>query len=123
MMWLKRFTLQGENFVSLPEWLLVLPEGAHHTSDLYSDWADLSRSRECLDVAIESWLKEMPDDFPDRIMRFSNTKGVVREHPVWQALSHFFNHQTHHRGQATTLLNQAGVDVGVTDLIALIPQC
>lgn len=33
---------------------------------------------------------------------------------------HLFNHQTHHRGQATTLLSQAGVDVGVTDLLAII---
>jgi uncharacterized damage-inducible protein DinB len=33
---------------------------------------------------------------------------------------HFFNHQTHHRGQVTTLLTQAGQDVGDTDLLALI---
>ncbi|MBT4739915.1 MAG: damage-inducible protein DinB, partial [Rhodospirillaceae bacterium] len=33
--------------------------------------------------------------------------------------SHFFNHQTHHRGQATTLLSQMGVDAGVTDMIAM----
>jgi uncharacterized damage-inducible protein DinB len=37
-------------------------------------------------------------------------------------LTHFFNHQTHHRGQASTLLHQFGVDVGVTDLLALIPD-
>ena len=47
-------------------------------------------------------------------------KGVLREHPAWQALSLLFNHQTHHRGQATTLLAQAGAEVGVTDLIALV---
>ena len=35
---------------------------------------------------------------------------------------HFFNHQTHHRGQATTLLSQAGVDVGITDMLMLIPD-
>ena len=28
---------------------------------------------------------------------------------------HFFNHQTHHRGQLTTLLSQLGIDPGVTD--------
>jgi uncharacterized damage-inducible protein DinB len=33
---------------------------------------------------------------------------------------HLFNHQTHHRGQASTLLSQAGVDIGETDLLALI---
>jgi uncharacterized damage-inducible protein DinB len=37
-------------------------------------------------------------------------------------LQHFFNHQTHHRGQVSTLLFQAGVDVGVTDLLAVIPR-
>jgi len=41
---------------------------------------------------------------------------------VYPLLVHFFNHQTHHRGQATTLLSQAGVDIGVTDLLSLIPQ-
>ena len=35
---------------------------------------------------------------------------------------HFFNHQTHHRGQVTTLLSQFGQDVGVTDLLALLPN-
>ena len=29
---------------------------------------------------------------------------------------HFFSHGTHHRGQLTTLLKQAGVDPGATDL-------
>jgi uncharacterized damage-inducible protein DinB len=27
-----------------------------------------------------------------------------------------FNHQTHHRGQITTLLSQIGIDIGETDL-------
>jgi uncharacterized damage-inducible protein DinB len=35
---------------------------------------------------------------------------------------HFFNHQTHHRGQTSTLLMQAGIDIGVTDLLAMIPE-
>ncbi|MEP5224441.1 MAG: DinB family protein, partial [Marinobacter sp.] len=39
----------------------------------------------------------------------------------WFALSHFFNHQTHHRGQISSLLTQLGVDVGVTDLIGMKP--
>jgi len=32
-----------------------------------------------------------------------------------------FNHQTHHRGQVTTLLSQASIDPGVTDLL-MIPE-
>jgi len=86
---------------------------------LYEDWAALRGKRERLDAAVELWAAEMPPDFPLRSMRYSNTKGLQREHPTWKALTHFFNHQTHHRGQVTTLLAQSGVDPGVTDLIAL----
>jgi uncharacterized damage-inducible protein DinB len=31
-------------------------------------------------------------------------------------VTHMFNHQTHHRGQITTLLKQLGYDAGVTDI-------
>lgn len=36
--------------------------------------------------------------------------------PAWTLVVHLFNHETHHRGQVTTLLSQLGVDVGATDL-------
>jgi uncharacterized damage-inducible protein DinB len=117
-LWLKRFAEQAA-FPALTSELLELPAGARHETVLHEEWAELRKAREALDVAIEAWTSDMPDDFPTSIMRYGNTKGVVREHPAWQALTHFFNHQTHHRGQVTTLLTQAGVDVGMTDLIAL----
>jgi uncharacterized damage-inducible protein DinB len=75
-----------------------------------------------LDAAIEGWTAEMTPAFALQTMRYANTKGVVREHPMWKALTHFFNHQAHHRGQVTTLLMQAGVDPGITDLIALAQE-
>lgn len=47
-------------------------------------------------------------------------KGVVSDKDFYSLVMHFFNHQTHHRGQVTTL--QAGVDVGDMDLVVLIPS-
>ena len=38
-------------------------------------------------------------------------------HPLGPAIVHLFNHQTHHRGQVTTLLYQLNIDPGVTDAI------
>jgi len=118
--WLKRFALQGVEFASLSPDVLDLPEGARHAAMLYEDWDVLRAKRAQLDAAIEDWARDMPPDYPLRTMRYANTKGVQREHPMWKALTHFFNHQTHHRGQVTALLAQAGVDPGVTDLIALV---
>lgn len=118
--WLKRFAVQGVAFEALSDSLLALPPGALHGIVLYEDWAALRAQRERLDAAIEDFAERMPPDYPMRIMRYANTRGVQREHPVWQALTHFFNHQTHHRGQVTALLMQAGVDPGTTDLVAII---
>ena len=119
-MWLVRFAQQNVSFKALPTELVVMPEGVDHLSDVYPDWAELALTRHALDVAIEQWLAEIHPEFLSSTMRYANTKGVERAHPAWQALTHFFNHQTHHRGQVTTLFSQAGVDVGVTDLIALV---
>jgi uncharacterized damage-inducible protein DinB len=118
-MWLRRFAAQGVAFPALADDLLVLPQGASYGTVLHEAWTDLRAARRALDAAIVRWTDEMPPDFPLRTVRYANTKGVLREHPAWQALTHLFNHQTHHRGQAATLLMQAGIDPGVTDLVAL----
>ena len=120
--WLARFAAQGVHFASLPAEVLALPAQASFGTVLHADWEDLTGRRDRLDAAIEAWTQEMPADFPAHTMRYTNTSGTAREHPAWKALTHLFNHQAHHRGQVTTLLMQAGVDPGVTDLIALLQQ-
>ncbi|TFZ00306.1 DinB family protein [Ramlibacter humi] len=117
-MWLGRMAALGP-FQSLTPGVLALPQGAVHETVLYEDWSELRKARAELDDAIVAWTLEMDARRPLAVMRYANTKGVKREHAAWRAMTHFFNHQAHHRGQVTTLLVQAGVDPGVTDLIAL----
>jgi len=47
-------------------------------------------------------------------------RGQRLEYPLWSLVAHVFNHQTHHRGQITTLFTQQGHDPGVTDLFAML---
>ena len=122
--WLKRLRQcaldHGFDVSSLSDAVLDLDPGHGLGEPVYDDWAALRAKRRQLDDAMVLWLAAMPVSFPGCTMRYANSKGVQRQHPAWQAMSHCFNHQTHHRGQVTTLLMQAGVDVGVTDLIALL---
>ena len=122
--WLRRFVQcgldHGATLDSLNAGVLDLPDGSGLGTVLFDDWQALRAKRGQLDAAIEAWVAGMPEGYPQFTMRYSNSKGVQRAHPARQAMTHFFNHQTHHRGQATTLLTQAGVDIGVTDLIALV---
>lgn len=50
---------------------------------------------------------------------YSGLTGTTRTKPAWLLVTHMFNHQTHHRGQVTTLLSQRGIDPGETDLMFL----
>ncbi|HTM22101.1 MAG TPA: DinB family protein [Kofleriaceae bacterium] len=87
---------------------------------LYDDFAELDRERAVTDAAIEAWAGQLTDDALHGDFTYKNMKGDPFVHPMWWAVSHFFNHQTHHRGQATTLFKQLGRDPGVTDLVAFL---
>ena len=73
-----------------------------------------------LDGLITRLAQRLTEADLDSTLVYHNTKGIAAQKNFFALLMHLFNHQTHHRGQATTLLQQAGVDVGVTDLLALI---
>jgi uncharacterized damage-inducible protein DinB len=53
-------------------------------------------------------------------MRYANSQGVERQLPLWFTIAHLFNNQTHHRSQATTLLQQLGHDFGMTDFLPIM---
>lgn len=86
---------------------------------LYEDFSELKDQRQKTDLVILNWIEGFKDGHWDKPFAYKNSKGIPRQHPFWQAVSHFFNHQTHHRGQVTTLFMQLGVDPGITDMIAL----
>jgi uncharacterized damage-inducible protein DinB len=88
--------------------------------ELYADFATLQRERTRTDADIERWIATLDGERLDASFAYRTSAGVPCEHPLWWAVSHFFNHQTHHRGQATTLLFQLGRDPGVTDLVAFL---
>jgi uncharacterized damage-inducible protein DinB len=84
--------------------------------------AELSELRATLDETIDAWTATLDEQTLSRSIRYQNLAGQEYIRQLFPLLVHFFNHQTHHRGQATTLFTQAGVEVGVTDLAVLLPE-
>lgn len=87
--------------------------------ELYSDFAELRRERTKADDELDAYVATLTADKLAGNLRYLR-HGTVNELPLWHAVAHAFNHQTHHRGQITTLLMQAGHDPGVTDLVAML---
>ncbi|HVJ89590.1 MAG TPA: DinB family protein [Labilithrix sp.] len=87
--------------------------------ELYADFDELRRERTKTDDDVDAFVATLTDDKLRANLRYRR-RGAVNEFPLWHAVTHLFNHQTHHRGQVTTLLMQAGRDPGVTDLVAML---
>jgi uncharacterized damage-inducible protein DinB len=90
--------------------------------ELFADWDELKAERARTDDAIDAYVAALTQDKLDSTLRFTAlSHPQPRELPLWVAVQHLFNHQTHHRGQITALMEQAGLDCGVTDFAAM-PQ-
>lgn len=87
--------------------------------ELYEDFVELRRERTRTDDELDAFAATLTNEKLAGNLRYLR-HGVVNDFPLWHAVTHVFNHQTHHRGQVTTLLMQAGHDPGVTDLIAML---
>lgn len=119
--WLKRFATHPANYLAL-EPIRQLPAPRNLNELLFSNIRELSAHRVWLDQVIVDWSRSITESDLDHILNYSSMKGVPADKDFYGLLMHFFNHQTHHRGQVTTLLSQAGVDTGDTDLVILIPS-
>ena len=86
--------------------------------ELYEDFSELRRERDKTDSEIIGWAETLTNEKLISSFEFTSlVKPRTRKCPLWVTVTHFFNHQTHHRGQLTTLLSQLGIDYGVTDFI------
>lgn len=88
---------------------------------LYSDLKSLHEYRQWLDQLIIHFVDNLPAQALSEGLSYANMQGVQSTRNLYALLTHLFNHQTHHRGQATALLFQMGIDPGSTDLLNLIP--
>ncbi|MBB3276160.1 MULTISPECIES: DinB family protein [unclassified Pseudoxanthomonas] len=119
--WLKRFRQHASGSEILaPMDALELPRvlDARPCVDLPA----LRARREWLDGIIVAWVDTLDAATLAVPLEYLNLRDDAFRRPLDGTLLHFFNHQTHHRGQITTLFAQMGVDVGVTDLFVRVPE-
>ena len=85
---------------------------------LYNDFDELRAQRERADNRLDRIVASLDEARLAGTLTFRRMSGDQAEltMPLPLVMMQLFNHQTHHRGQVTTLLMQCGVDVGTTDL-------
>jgi uncharacterized damage-inducible protein DinB len=121
IIWLRRFSTHPLGLESLDP-VASLPAITSLSQVLHHDIAALGEVRQSLDDLIVAFAAEAGDAHYETALSYRNSSGVPFTRRFGFLVQHFYNHQTHHRGQVTTLLSQIGLDPGVTDLLALIPD-
>ena len=114
--WLERFS------AALPELSVLQKELPRFEIKKLTDviWPDLhsfSPVREHVDGLIGQAFQALPEERYTSTLRYNNWRGQEQEKIAWRAFLHFFNHQTHHRGQVSVLLDRLSVKNDYSNLI------
>lgn len=108
-MWMSRFS-------DIPK----PPVGIADSPRLVEDWGQLKAERAALDEIIITWADGVEEEWlAGELTWRPSSMNIDMRKPLWLVLTHFFNHQTHHRGQVHAMLTAAGAKPEETDLIRL----
>ena len=105
-------------------WMSRFDQGAGPTCEgkdsatLHTTFATWHAERIRLDRQIAEWAEKLNDqDLKGDLTWFSGSIGRDVSKPLGMCVVHFFNHQTHHRGQVHAMLTASGLQAPVSDLV------
>ncbi len=94
--------------------------GIDQSADLIADWATLTEARAAADQRILTWAEGVStSDIAETLHWYSGAAGRDVSMPLEICITHFFNHQTHHRGQVHAMLTATGASPDDTDLFMM----
>lgn len=108
-LWLARFTGEDAPVLKL-------------NSILHRDLPSLRLARDALDQRFLALVEGIDDRRLTSVLSYRTSTGAPSETPFAATLSHVFNHQTHHRGQAHGLISQLGEEAPILDLIYFVRE-
>ncbi len=85
-----------------------------------ADYTKLFQYRKEADEVMIQFVNELDEAKLNSVIKYKNYKGEDQEQELWKPLLHWFNHQTHHRGQISVLLDMVGVDHDYSSLLTRI---
>jgi uncharacterized damage-inducible protein DinB len=121
IIWLKRFATHPSSNNALSYFTHINQPKSLDTI-LFEDFKQLEKERQKIDKIIINWIKSLQEEDLHTSLAYNSVKGLPFKKEFGSLINHFFLHQVHHRGQATVLLSQYGVNFGDTDIIEIIEE-
>jgi uncharacterized damage-inducible protein DinB len=110
-----------DHVLAVDDWILDAVDGFRPapldvSATRIGEWGQLRAARGATDARIGRLADRDPGWFDEALEVESARLGRTRRIPRALYVVQMFNHQTHHRAQATAALHRLGIEYGATDL-------
>jgi uncharacterized damage-inducible protein DinB len=85
----------------------------------FPDYAEFRAERAKVDAILADFVEAADTSRFGEVLAYSDSHGTARRYIFREALDHVFNHQTHHRGQLSQILDELGVEHDYSNLIGV----
>jgi len=120
LFWLKRFRDVFKESNALTGSKLMALDGKSLRKEIEADYTKLFEYRKQIDKVILQFIEELDENKLKSVFKYKNFKGEDMEGTLWKILLQWFNHQTHHRGQISVLLDMLGVTNDYSSMLGRI---
>jgi uncharacterized damage-inducible protein DinB len=118
--WLRRYrdALKENNALNNGKPLTLEEKGMR--AEFQADYTKFFQYRRQVDELMIQFVNELDESKMDLVIKYKNYKGEEITKELWKTLLHLFNHQTHHRGQVSVLLDLIGIDHDFSSVVSRI---
>jgi uncharacterized damage-inducible protein DinB len=114
--WLRRFRelFPQDEPLNRPR---LSPPGHAWTVYEFPEFDEYRRERTVVDGILVDWIAQADTSLFGEVLAYSDSHGLSKSYYFRDALDHLFNHQTHHRGQVSQILDELGIKHDYSNLI------
>ena len=105
--WLKRFKLL-RNFAIHDK--SIFEKNYNFSEIIFNNINEYILMRKELDEILIEFVNELKEDDFDKILKFTDSKGIKNERKMEPLVTHVFNHQAHHRGMISLYMEMLGIE-------------
>ena len=118
--WLRRYRDALKENKALNNGKLLSFEEKSLRLEFESDYTKFFPYRKQVDELMIQFVNDLDESKMHLVIKYKSYKGEEIEKELWKTLLHLFNHQTHHRGQVSVLLDLIGIDHDYSSLVSRI---
>jgi uncharacterized damage-inducible protein DinB len=114
--WLRRFRIlfHADEALNRPR---LAPQGSEWTKFEFPLFDEYARERAAVDAIFADWIGAADTARFGEVLAYADSRGQSKRYYLREALDHVFNHQTHHRGQVSQILDEMGIEHDYSNLI------